>query len=66
MFDLDQLHSLLRKLSAEQNVFRAQLLAREISWLLESNAMENIDTESVIDTRPQGASAASADASSPA
>jgi len=60
MFDLDQLHSLLRKLSSEENVFRAHLLAREISWILESNAIENIDTESVIDRRPQGPSEAHA------
>jgi len=53
MFDLDQIHSLLRKLSSEENVFRARLLAREISWIVQSNAVENIDTESVIDRQPQ-------------
>ena len=58
MYELDQIHSLLRKLSAEENVYRAGLLAREISWILQSNATENIDTESFIDTRPQGPSEA--------
>lgn len=58
MFELDQIHSLLRKLSKEENPFKARLLAREICWILESNAMESIDTESLNHRRPQGPSEA--------
>jgi len=46
MSNLDQIHSLLRKLNGEENIFRALQLAREISWMLQSPGVEAIEAES--------------------
>ena len=54
MSDLDQIHSLLRKLNSEGNIFRAQQLAREVSWMLQSPAVKAIEAESDIDSTSQG------------
>ena len=40
MFDLDNIHVLLRNLSCERNVHKAGILAREVSFMLQSNAEE--------------------------
>jgi len=53
MSDLDQIHSLLRKLNSEGNIFRALQLAREISWTLQSPAEDAVEVES-IDTTSHG------------
>src|SRR5215468_5112621 len=40
MFDLDYIHILLRNLSCEQNTYKAGILAREVCFMLQSNAGE--------------------------
>jgi len=48
MVDLDYIHVLWRNLSCEQNVLKAGILAREVCFMLQSNAAEATGTMQVI------------------